>query len=98
MTVNKTKDGNKLTIKIEGKVDTVTAPQLEKELKASLDGVEELHLDLSEMEYISSAGLRVLMTAHKTMSKRGSMKITGVNEVIEEIFDITGLLDVFEIE
>ena len=98
MIAKQNKEGNKLTIYIQGKVDTVTAPQLEKELEASLDGIEELVLDLSDMEYISSAGLRVLLTAQKRMNKQGKMTMVGVNETVEEIFDITGLLDIFTIQ
>ncbi|MBO6231569.1 MAG: STAS domain-containing protein [Ruminiclostridium sp.] len=98
MTINKNKNGDVLTISIEGRLDTVTAPQLESELKASLDGIKTLVLDISTLEYISSAGLRVLLSAQKTMNKQGSMKVTGANEAIMEIFEVTGFIDLLNIE
>ena len=98
MIVKQNKEGKKITIYIQGKVDTVTAPQLEKELEGSLVEIEELVFDLSDMEYISSAGLRVLLTAQKRMNKQGKMTMVGVNETVEEIFDLTGLLDIFTIQ
>ncbi len=82
---------------LEGRLDTVTAPDLEKELKASLDGVSELVLDFEKLEYISSAGLRVLLSAQKTMARQGEMKITKVNETIMEIFEVTGFSDILTI-
>ena len=79
-------------------MDTVTAPELEAVMKESLDGVKELLLDFTGLEYISSAGLRVLLAAQKTMNKQGEMKLTNVNESIMEVFDITGFADILTIE
>ena len=98
MTISKIADGSKLTIALGGLLDTVTAPDLEKELKASLDGVTALTFDFENLEYISSAGLRVLLLAQKTMNRQGSMKIRNVCEVIMEIFEVTGFADILTIE
>jgi len=98
MEIKKNLEGEKLTLTVSGRIDTVTAPQLEEELKSSLDGVTELVIDLADTEYISSAGLRVLLSAQKTMNKQGSMKVTGVNDVIMEIFEVTGFTDILTIE
>ena len=98
MTITKTQNGTALTIALEGRLDTMTAPELEKELKASLDGIESLELDFGKLDYISSAGLRVLLSAHKTMSGRGGMKITHVNEIVREVFDVTGFTDILTVE
>ncbi len=98
MTINKTVDENKLTVAIEGRLDTTTAPQLEAELKESMDGITELVMDLSEMEYISSAGLRVLLSAQKIMNQQGGMKVTGVCETVMEVFEVTGFSDILTIE
>ena len=97
MTINKTRDGNSLTVAIEGRLDTTTAPQLEAELKASLDGITDLTIDLSTLEYISSAGLRVLLSAQKIMNKQGKMKVTGANETVMEVFEVTGFSDILNI-
>ncbi len=98
MTVNKKKNGSALIASVEGRVDTATAEQFEKEVKADLDGVTELTLDFSQLNYISSAGLRVLLTLHKTMAAKGSMKITGVNEIVSDIFEVTGFSEILTIE
>lgn len=98
MTITKTQEENALTLTLEGRLDTMTAPELENELKNSLDGVEALTLDFSALEYVSSAGLRVILGAQKIMNKQGEMKITNVNEEIMEIFDITGFTDILTIE
>ena len=98
MTINKTQNGTQLTISVEGRLDTVTAPQLEAELKTSLDGIEKLVFDISELEYVASAGLRVLLSAQKTMNKQGSMTVRGANEAIMEIFEVTGFVDLLDIE
>ena len=98
MNINKLPEGEKLTVSISGRLDTSTAPELENELKASYDGVKELVLDLSTLEYISSAGLRVLLSAQKTMSKQGSMTVKGANPDIMEIFEVTGFSDILNIE
>jgi anti-sigma B factor antagonist len=98
LNINKTKTGAALTVALAGRLDTTTAPELESELKGSLDGVEELEMDLTELEYISSAGLRVLLSAQKLMMKQGSMKVTHVNETVMEIFEVTGFVDILTIE
>jgi len=97
MTISKTKNGTSLTVAVEGRLDTTTAPQLETELKESLDDVTGLTLDLSALEYISSAGLRVLLSAQKTMNKQGEMKVAGVGETVMEIFEVTGFSDILNI-
>ena len=98
MTIEKTKNGNELTVALTGRLDTTTAPQLEAELKESLSGVEKLVLDFAALEYLSSAGLRVLLAAQKTMNKQGEMIVKNVNETIAEIFEVTGLSDILTIE
>lgn len=98
MTIEKTANGAELTLKIAGRLDTTTAPQLDEEVKNSLGGVESLVLDFHELEYISSAGLRVLLSAQKIMNKQGKMVIRGANETILEVFDITGFCDVLTVE
>lgn len=94
MKINKECSDGVLTLQIEGRLDTVTAPELEGELAGSLDGVNELVLDFSKLEYISSAGLRVLLSAQKTMRTRGGMKVTNVNELVMEVFEVTGFVDI----
>ena len=98
--LNMTKDlnGASLTIALEGRLDTTTAPVLESELKGSLDGIKELVFNLEKLQYISSAGLRVLLSAQKTMNKQGSMLIRNASEDIREIFDVTGFSDILTIE
>ena len=98
MKIKKTLNEKKLVVELEGRLDTTTAPQLEEELKNSLDGVTELVLDLEALEYISSAGLRVLLSAYKTMRGKGSMKITNANELVQEVFEVTGFSDFLPIE
>ena len=98
MTINKQQNGNALTLALEGRLDTVTSPELEAELKASLDGADSLTLDFAKLDYISSAGLRVLLSAHKAMSAKGGMKVTNVNEIVREVFDVTGFADILTIE
>lgn len=98
MTINKTQNGTALEIALEGRLDTVTAPDLESVLKESLDGAESLVFDLSKLDYISSAGLRVLLSAHKAMSSKGGMKVTHVNEIVQEVFEVTGFSDILTIE
>ena len=94
MTINQTKDGGKLTVALEGRLDTTTAPELESALKESLDGVTELELDLKDLAYISSAGLRVLLSAQKIMNKQGSMVVRNSNADLMEIFEVTGFSDI----
>ena len=98
MKINKTLSDHTLTITPEGRLDTTTAPELDQELKSSLDGISELIFDFAALEYISSAGLRVLLSAQKIMSKQGSMKILHVNEMVMEVFDVTGFSDMLTIE
>ena len=98
MTINKSQKDNTLCINLEGRLDTMTAPELEAELNQSLGSVKELIFDFSKLDYISSAGLRVLLSAHKTMSGKGGMKITHVNEIVQEVFDVTGFSDILTIE
>ncbi len=98
MTITKTQDNDKLTVKLEGRLDTTTAPQLESELKTALDDVKELVFDISELSYISSAGLRVLLAAQKVMNKQGKMVVTGACEAVMEIFEVTGFVDILTIE
>ncbi len=96
--INKTCEDAKLTVALEGRLDTTTSPELEKSLQESLDGVSELVMDLAGLEYISSAGLRVLLSAQKQMMKQGSMKVIHVNETVMEIFEVTGFVDILTIE
>ena len=98
MTIETMRNNNELTVSLGGRLDTVTAPSLEEELKASLEGIKKLVLDFGALEYISSAGLRVLLMAQKTMNKQGSMVIRNVNETIAEVFEITGFADMLTIE
>jgi len=98
MTINKEAKGSKLTMAIEGRVDTTTAPELDNQLKDSIEGVTDLILDFTKVEYVSSAGLRVLLSAQKTMNKQGQMKLVGVSDDIKEIFDITGFSEILSFE
>ena len=97
MEIRKTTENNIVTVRITGRVDTTTAPALEQELKACSAECSELVLDFAEVEYISSAGLRVLLSTHKTMSKKGSMALRNVSDDIMEIFDVTGFSDILNI-
>ena len=97
MTVQKTIQNQTLTIAPEGRLDTITAPQLESELRSSLDGMTELVFDLEKLVYISSAGLRVLLSAQKTMNKQGTMVLKNVRPEIMEILEITGFADILTI-
>lgn len=98
MTIEKMTEGNVLTLSLQGRLDTTTAPKLETELKQNISGVEELVLDFAGLEYLSSAGLRVLLAAQKVMNRQGSMVVKNVNETIMEIFEITGFADVLNIQ
>ena len=98
MEIRKEKNGSELNLAIEGRLDTTTAPELEKVIIEDCGGVEKLVLDLKDLEYISSAGLRVFIKAQKMMNDQGEMIIRNVNETVNEIFDITGLLSIFTIE
>lgn len=98
MTITKKRNENKLVIALEGRLDTTTAPQLEAELKSEISGVEELVMDFTDLAYISSAGLRVLLSAQKIMNRQGSMVICNVNEDVMDVFDVTGFIDILTIE
>ncbi|PWM51223.1 MAG: anti-sigma factor antagonist [Bacillota bacterium] len=98
MTIEKSMEDKQLTLTLTGRLDTTTAPQLEAELKRSIGGVESLVLDFADLEYLSSAGLRVLLAAQKVMNKQEKMVIRNVNETISEVFEITGFSDILTIE
>ena len=98
MNISKNLEGSKLEIVLEGRLDTTTSPNLETELKQSFDGIQKLVFDFAKLEYISSAGLRVLLSAQKVMNKQGSMVVKNVNEVISEVFEVTGFSDILTIE
>ena len=98
LNIEKNKGGNALNIALEGRLDTTTSPQLEGELNGALDGVTNLTFDFSKLEYISSAGLRVLLSAQKTMNKQGDMTVTHVSEEVMEIFEVTGFSDILTIK
>lgn len=100
MQINKTLENEKMTLALEGRLDTLTAPQLDAEIVGAgkLDGIKELVFDFSNLAYISSAGLRILLTAQKTMNKQGSMLIKGANADIKEIFEVTGFCDILTVE
>ena len=98
MTIEKKLNGESTTLIVSGRLDTQTAPELENELDAVLPGLKELTFDMANLEYVSSAGLRVILKAQKAMNTQGSMKLTGVNDSIMEVFDITGFLDILTIE
>ena len=98
MTITRNMNGTNLEISVEGRLDTMTAPELEGELKKCMGDAESLTLDFSRLDYISSAGLRVLLSAHKEMSAKGGMKVTHVNEIVSEVFEVTGFADILTIE
>ena len=98
MTIEKLLNGEAATLVVAGRLDTLTAPELEKEIDAIISGVKDLIFDLTGLEYVSSAGLRVILKAQKIMNTQGSMKLVGVNDSIMEVFDITGFLDILTIE
>lgn len=98
MKINQNRDAEKLTVAIEGRLDTTTAPELEKCFDTILEEVTELVLDMTDLEYVSSAGLRVILKAQKAMARRGEMRLVGVNESVMEVFEITGFCDILTIE
>ncbi len=98
MDINKITDGNALTFELEGRLDTISAPHLELELKKEINGVELLVFDFAKLAYLSSAGLRVLLAAQKVMNRQGEMKIKNVNETIMDIFEVTGFSEILTIE
>lgn len=98
MNIVKSMDNGTLRLAVEGRLDTTTAPALEAEIRTGLEGIASLVFDLSALEYISSAGLRVLLSAQKTMNKQGSMVVKGANESVREVFEITGFSDILTLE
>ena len=98
MTIEQKLNGTAATLVVAGRLDTQTAPELDKALDGIVSGLKELTLDLADLEYVSSAGLRVILRAQKIMNAQGSMTLTGVNDSIMEVFDITGFLDILAIE
>ena len=98
MNIIKKIEGTTLNLALEGRLDTTTAPQLETELKDAMDGITALNMDFEKLEYLSSAGLRVILAAQKTMNKQGKMVICHVNETIREVFEVTGFIDILTIE
>lgn len=96
--IEKTMDNGVLNVALEGRLDTTTAPQFEGELRDALDGADKLELDFQNLEYISSAGLRVLLSAQKVMTKKGGMTLRHVSEAIMEIFEVTGFVDILDID
>ena len=97
MNIQSQKNGTELAIALSGRLDTTTAPELEQTLKGALEGITSLSFDLADLEYMSSAGLRVMLSAQKTMTKQGTMTVTHVNETIMEIFEVTGFSDILTI-
>ena len=98
LNITKTGDGGELTLGLEGRLDTVTSPVLENELQNCLEGVTTLIFDMEKLDYISSAGLRVLLTAQKKMNQQGNMIVKNASEAVKEIFDVTGFSDILTIE
>ena len=98
MTIEKNLNGTELTVAVVGRFDTGTAPDVEEVLKESFEGITKLILDFEGLEYLSSAGLRVILQAQKTMNKQGEMVVRNVNETVTEIFEVTGFYDILNIE
>ena len=98
MNIKKKKDGSTLTVVISGRIDTSTAPEADAAINGSLDGIESLILDFSDVEYISSAGLRMLLSLQKKMMKKGGMKLIGVNEDVNDVFEVTGFDEILTYE
>ena len=98
MIITKHMNGKELVVAPEGRLDTKTASELEEALIGSINEAESLVLDFAKLDYISSAGLRVLLSAHKAMSAKGGMKVTNVNEIVQEVFEVTGFADILDIE
>lgn len=98
MNISKSLSDGILTVSVEGRIDTTTSPELEEELSAQRGSIDKLVLDFSKLDYISSAGLRVLLSNHKAMAAKGGMTVTGVNPIVAEIFEITGFSEILNIE
>lgn len=97
MNITKDRNENKLIVAVEGKIDSITAPEFEEFLRDNIDGVTELTIDLASLDYISSAGLRVLLLTQKRMNTQGTMEVINVNETVSEIFEVTGFSDILTI-
>ena len=98
MEIQKTLNGTALTVAVEGRLDTTTSPKMEEELQNSIDGITDLVLDFGKLEYISSAGLRVLLAMQKIMNRQGKMTLKNVGDVVMEVFEVTGFVDILNIE
>lgn len=98
MEIQKTLNGTALTVAVEGRLDTTTSPKMEEELRNSIDGITDLVLDFGKLEYISSAGLRVLLALQKIMNRQGKMTLKNVGDVVMEVFEVTGFVDILNIE
>lgn len=98
MQIDQLKEGSTLTMKVSGRLDTMTAPQLESKITGHLDGITEFIMDFTDLEYISSAGLRVLLVTSKMMKGKGRFVIRNINETVREIFEVTGFLDILTVE
>ena len=98
MTFSKKQEGSSLTYYLEGRLDTLTAPEFEKEILGALEGVTSLTVDLSGIQYISSAGLRVILAAYKQLYHKGNMKVVNANSIVKEVFEVTGMSDIIPME
>ena len=98
MTIQTIKNEDALTVSVTGRLDTTTSPELDEELKKSLDGIRDLAMDLEGLEYISSAGLRILLSTQKTMNQQGTMKLINVSSMVMDVFEVTGFADILTIE
>ena len=98
MTIYREKDGDSLTVRLEGRLDTITAPELDRELEENLPGVKHLIIDLAELEYISSAGLRSILSAHKRMKNQGTMRVLHPGDMVKEVFEVTGFDAILNLE
>lgn len=98
MTITKNLNGDQLELKLDGRLDTLTAPELEEEIKANADSIKDLIIDMKDLEYISSAGLRALLVAKKLLHGKGTVKAVNTNDMVKEVFEVTGFIDLIDIE
>ena len=98
MIIKKKQENNKMVIELDGRLDTNTAPKLEEEISNMIDNIENLQINMENLQYIASAGLRVLLSLHKKITKKGTMVIVGANETIMEVFKVTGFSDILTIK
>lgn len=98
LNIEKKTEGKSLVMKLVGRLDTTTAPEVEKEVKEGIEGIENLTFDIASLEYISSAGLRVLLSAQKIMNKQGNMVVKNASDEVKEIFEVTGFADILTLE